>query len=94
VADTDCVIGNDVVLLQQVTLGVVGPYYHSEIDPTKVDPILKDGVYVSPGAKILGHITIGEWSVIGANAVVTTDVPPYSIVVGYNRILERKSSEL
>ena len=37
---------------------------------------------------------IGEWSVIGANAVITMDLPPYSIAVGYNRILEKKSSEL
>ena len=94
VADTHCIIGNDVVLLHQVTLGVLCPYYHSEIDPTKVDPILKDGVYVGPGAKILGHITIGAWSVVGANAVITADVPPYSIVVGHNRILARKSTDL
>jgi serine O-acetyltransferase len=59
-----------------------------------MDPILKEGVYVGPGAKILGHITIGEWSVIGANAVVTSDVPPFSIAVGNNRILEKKTTEI
>jgi serine O-acetyltransferase len=94
VVDTHCVLGNNVVLLQQVTLGVVGPYYHSHLDPKTCDPILEEGVYVGPGAKILGHITIGKWSVIGANAVVTINIPPYSIVVGHNRILSRKSIEL
>ena len=50
-------------------------------------PILEEGVYVSMGAKVLGPVTIGAWSVIGANAVVTEDVPPFSTVFGNNRIL-------
>ena len=58
------------------------------------DPILKEGVYVGPGAKILGRITIGEWSIIGANAVVTESVPAYSVVVGHNKVLRMKSTEL
>ena len=87
-------IYNDVVLLQQVTLGVAGPYGRSDVKQGDTEPVLKEGVYVGPGAKILGHINVGEWSVIGANAVVTIDVPPYSIVVGHNRILDKKSPEL
>jgi serine O-acetyltransferase len=93
IVNTQSRIGNDVVLLQQVTLGIANPYYHPA-DPPGLDPILMDGVFVGTGAKILGHITIGEWSVIGANAVVTTDIPAYSIVVGYNRILDKRSTEL
>jgi len=87
-------IHNDVVLLQEVTLGVAGPYDRSYTKQSDTEPVLMEGVYVGPGAKILGHITVGEWSVIGANAVVTINVPPYSIVVGYNRILDKKSTEL
>jgi len=94
VVDTGSKIGNDVVLLQQVTLGVRDPYYDYRVDEKKMDPTLKEGVYVGPGARILGHITIGEWSVIGANAVITMDLPAYSIAVGYNKILDKKSSEL
>jgi len=84
-----------VVILQNVTLGGSKPYHRPErTDPTKVDPTLKDGVFVGPGAKILGNITIGEWSIIGANAVITIDIPPYSIVVGHNIILEKKTTDL
>jgi serine O-acetyltransferase len=95
VIDTRCILGNDVVILQNVTLGGSKPYHRPErTDPTKVDPTLKDGVFVGPGAKILGNITIGEWSIIGANAVITIDIPPYSIVVGHNIILEKKTTDL
>jgi serine O-acetyltransferase len=86
-------IGNDVVLLHQVTLGMANPYYNAS-DPPGLDPILMEGVFVGAGAKVLGHVTIGEWSVIGANSVVTIDVPKHSIVVGYNKILEKRAPEL
>lgn len=92
VVDTDCVLGDDVVLLQQVTLGVQHPY--GRLVKEFRDPVLKDGVYVGPGAKILGRVTIGEWSVIGANAVITCDVPAYSIAVGHNKILKMSALEL
>jgi serine acetyltransferase len=58
VVDCNCRLGENVVLLQQVTLGVAKPYYDYRIDEAQVDPILEEGVYVGPGAKILGHITI------------------------------------
>jgi serine acetyltransferase len=94
IVDSDWQIHNDVVLLQQVTLGAITPYVPKDSKPDEPFPILGEGVYVGPGAKLLGHITVGEWSVIGANAVVTISVPPYSIVVGHNRILEKKSTQL
>jgi serine O-acetyltransferase len=92
VVDTGCVLGENVVLLQQVTLGVQYPY--GRVAREFRDPVLREGVYVGPGAKILGRITIGEWSVIGANAVITCDVPPCSIAVGHNKIVEMKTPEL
>lgn len=69
-------IGNDCVLYQGVTLGGTGK------DNGKRHPTLKDGVMVSAGASILGPVTVGEYSKIGAGSVVLKDVPPYSTVVG------------
>ncbi len=70
------IIGNNVMLYHGVTLGGTGK------DKGKRHPTIKDGVLIGTGAKILGNITIGENSKIGANAVVLKDVPPNSTVVG------------
>ena len=69
-------IGDDVLLYHGVTLG------GRTRDAGKRHPTLEDGVAVGAGAKILGPITIGARSVVGANAVVTRDSPADSIVVG------------
>ena len=69
-------IGNNVTLYHGVTLGGVS------LEKGKRHPTLQDGVVVGAGAKILGAITIGECSRIGANAVVVKSVPPNSVVVG------------
>lgn len=42
-------------------------------------PILENDVYIGAGAKILGPVTIGKGTIIGANAVVLKDVPPYEV---------------
>ena len=70
------VVGDDVMLYHGVTLG--GRTRTSG----KRHPTLGDGVAVGAGAKILGPITIGAGSVVGANAVVTRDAPAHSILVG------------
>ena len=69
-------IGDDVMLYHGVTLG------GRTRDGGKRHPTLEDGVAVGAGAKVLGPITIGAGSVIGANAVVTRDAPPDSVLVG------------
>lgn len=69
-------IGDDVTLYHGVTLG--GVSWHKG----KRHPTLEDGVVVGAGAKILGNITIGEDSRVGANAVVVKSVPSQSVVVG------------
>lgn len=69
-------IGDDVTLYQGVTLGGTGK------DIGKRHPTLEKGVMVSAGAKILGPVTIGEGSKIGAGSVVLKDVPPHCTVVG------------
>ncbi|MDX8402319.1 MAG: serine O-acetyltransferase [Mariprofundaceae bacterium] len=69
-------IGDDVTLYHGVTLG------GTTWEPVKRHPTLENGVIVGAGAKVLGAITIGEQSRIGANSVVLRDVPPHSTVVG------------
>ena len=70
------VIGNHCLIYHGVTLGGV------DLNPVKRHPTLQDGVVVGAGAKILGNITIGEHSRIGANSVVIKDVPPNSTATG------------
>jgi serine acetyltransferase len=79
-------VAENVTLMQFSLLGPKDPWYQGAT-LEKVYPTLEEGVYVSAGAKVLGPITIGAWSVIGANAVVTEDIPPFSTVFGHNRIL-------
>ncbi len=69
-------VGDDVMLYHGVTLG--GQTH----DGGKRHPTLGDGVAVGAGAKILGPITIGAGSAVGANAVVTKDAPEDSVLVG------------
>ncbi|MBU9674600.1 serine O-acetyltransferase [Planococcus sp. CP5-4] len=71
-----CEIGNDVTLYQGVTLGGTGK------ERGKRHPTLADNVLVATGAKVLGSITVGENSKVGAGSVVLKDVPANSTVVG------------
>lgn len=70
------VVGNDVMLYHGVTLGGKGGGHG------KRHPTIGDGVTVGAGAKVLGPISIGAGSIVGANAVVTHDAPQHSIIVG------------
>ena len=76
-------IGDGVTVYQGVTLGGVAPSVdsHNQRD-TKRHPTLEDGVIVGSGAQVLGPITVGKDARIGANAVVTKDVPSGVTVVG------------
>jgi len=69
-------VGDDVTLYQGVTLGGTGK------QSGKRHPTLRNGVFVGNNANILGNITIGEHSRVGAGSVVVRDVPPDSTVVG------------
>src|SRR5437867_3946247 len=69
-------VGHNVTLLQGVTLG------GTSLKREKRHPTLGDHVVVGTGAAVLGAITIGEGSRIGAGSVVVRDVPPNSVVVG------------
>ncbi|MBI1991973.1 MAG: serine O-acetyltransferase [Candidatus Omnitrophica bacterium] len=70
------VIGDRVTLFQGVTLGGTGK------ERGRRHPTVGDNVVIGAGAKVLGNITIGKDSMIGANAVVIRDVPEHSTVVG------------
>jgi serine O-acetyltransferase len=74
------VVGNDVTLYQGVTLGGTGSV--NDNDHRKRHPTLCDCVFVGNNANILGDITIGANSRVGAGSVVLRDVPPNSTVVG------------
>jgi serine O-acetyltransferase len=70
------VIGDDVTLYQGVTLG------GTSLERGKRHPTLGDRVTIGAGAKVLGPVSVGSGSRVGANAVVVRDVPPDSVVVG------------
>lgn len=70
-------IGNNVLIYHGVTLG--GISLEREV---KRHPTIEDDVVIGAGTKILGPITIGKGSRIGANSVVLKDIPPYSTAVG------------
>jgi serine O-acetyltransferase len=69
-------IGNNVTIYHDVTLG------GTSLQKTKRHPTIEDHVVIGAGAKVLGAITIGAHSRIGANAVVVKSAPPNSVVVG------------
>ncbi|MCP3742222.1 serine O-acetyltransferase [Rossellomorea sp. BNER] len=71
-----CEIGNNVTLYQGVTLGGTGK------EKGKRHPTILDNALIAAGAKVLGSITVGENSKIGAGSVVLNDVPSNSTVVG------------
>lgn len=71
-----CVIGNDVSILQSVTLGGTGK------ESGDRHPKIRQGVLIGAGAKILGNIEVGECARVGAGSVVLEPVPAHTTVVG------------
>ncbi|QWW20390.1 serine O-acetyltransferase [Schaalia sp. 19OD2882] len=69
-------VGNDVVIFHGVTLGGVS------MTPGKRHPTICDHVMIGAGAKVLGPITVGSGAKIGANAVVTKDLPCNAVAIG------------
>jgi serine O-acetyltransferase len=72
------VIGDDVLIYHGVTLG------GKTLDPVKRHPTVGDRVIIGAGAKLIGAITIGNDCAVGANAVVTKDMPNGTVAVGVN----------
>ena len=76
-------IGNNVTIYHMATLGGISPSINSKDQRNiKRHPTLEDDVVIGSGAQVLGPIIIGRCSKIGANAVVTKDVPENAIMVG------------
>ena len=83
------IIGNDVTLYQGVTLGGTGK------ERGKRHPTIEDRVVVGVGATVLGNITIGRSSRVGAGAVVIQNVPPNCTVVGVpGRVVVREGRRI
>ncbi len=81
------IVGNNVTLFQGVTLGGTGK------ETGKRHPTIGDNVVIGTGAKILGNITIGHNSYIGANAVVIRNVPANATVVGVPGHITKKDGK-
>ena len=79
-------IGDDVHIRQNTTFGIARRDRPHEL------PTIEDRVDIGCGAAILGNITVGHDSVIGANAVVLSDVPPGSVAVGVPARIARSST--
>jgi serine O-acetyltransferase len=74
-------IGDNVMLYHQVTLGATGWWKHRGDGRVKRHPTIGDNVTIGVGASILGPVTVGHDSKIGAMALVLENIPPNSLVV-------------
>ena len=79
VIERGTLIGSRVTVMQQAMIG--------RSRPDSGCPTIEDNVVVGAGAKILGPVRVGRSAIVGANAVVTRDVPSHCTVVGANRVL-------
>ena len=74
------IIGNNCLIFQQVTIGTNGK--------NNTPPIISDHVDIGAGAKLLGNINVGYLAKIGANAVVTKNIPEKTVAVGIPAVLK------
>jgi serine O-acetyltransferase len=83
-----CKIGKNCNLSQGVTVG------KTNRGKNKGYPVIGDNVYIGPGAKVIGAVKVGNNVAIGANCVVTKDVPDNAVVVGIpGKVISYKGSE-
>ena len=82
----DVVIGDDVLIRQGVTIGL----RHTGV---RGSPVIGNRVDIGAGAKLLGPIHIGDDAVIGANAVVLTDVPAGALAVGVPAVIKSRHGQ-
>lgn len=77
----NAIIGKNVTIMQQVTIG------DNITKEKQLSPVIGDNVFIGAGAKIIGNCTIGNNVKIGANSVITKNIPDCSTVVGINQIV-------
>ena len=83
-----CRIGKNCNISQGVTLG------KTNRGKRKGYPTIGDNVYIGPGAKIIGNICVGNDVAVGANCVVTSDIPDHAVVVGVpGKVISFEGSE-
>ena len=76
-------IGNNVTIYHMATLGGIAPSINSNDQRNiKRHPTIEDEVVIGSGAQVLGPVTVGRCAKIGANAVITKDVPEKAVMVG------------
>tara|TARA_B100001175_G_scaffold73995_1_gene61639 strand:+ start:377 stop:952 length:576 start_codon:yes stop_codon:yes gene_type:complete len=76
-------IGDNVTIYHMATLGGITPSINSNDQRNiKRHPTIKDSAVIGSGAQVLGPVTVGKFAKIGANAVVTKDVPENAVMVG------------
>ena len=76
-------IGDNVTIYHMATLGGIAPSINSnEQRNIKRHPTIGDEVVIGSGAQVLGPVTVGRCAKIGANAVITKDVPEKAVMVG------------
>ena len=76
VINHNAILGSNINLSNEVTIG------QTNRGEKKGCPTIGDNVYIGPGAKIIGRVTVGNNVAIGSNAVVTKDVPDNAVVAG------------
>jgi serine O-acetyltransferase len=77
-------IGDNVTIYHMATLGGIAPSINSNDQRNiKRHPTIEDEVVIGSGAQVLGPVTVGRCAKIGANAVITKDVPEKAVMVEY-----------
>lgn len=88
VVNRDAVIGRNCNISHGVTIG------QANRGRNKGTPVIGDNVYIGPGAKIVGAVRVGDNAAIGANSVVTRDVPDHGVVAGVPaQLISRQGSQ-
>ncbi len=88
VVNKNCRIGKNCNISQGVTLG------QANRGAKKGCPEIRDNVYIGPGAKVIGAISVGNDAVIGANCVVSTEIPDKGVVAGVpGKVISHDGSE-
>ncbi len=83
-------VGECVTIMQGVTLGAKEPDMQFT---SAMRPIIGNHVTIGAGAKVIGRVKVGDYSKVGANAVVLEDVPPQSVAVGVPARVIRQGKE-